>query len=87
MKLCLVAVLALAGCSSLSPGTVQAGVASVETAICILNIASKDAGKPAGQVVADAIQACATDAATIARVLDAHHALELREQAADAGAE
>ena len=89
MKLCIVLPFVaqfVVACGSLPPGAVQAGVATVETAICIMNVASKDAGQPPAQVVADAIQQCATDAATIARVLDSQHALALREcSSADAG--
>jgi hypothetical protein len=78
--LCLL--LSASGCKGgVSPNVVQAGVTSVETSICILNVSSKDvaAGKSAGDTVADCIQQCGTDAATIARVLDAHHAAEMRE--------
>jgi hypothetical protein len=74
----------LAGCGAVQPNVVQAGIATVETAICVLNVSSKDqaAGKSAGDIVADCIVQCGTDAATIARVLDAHRAAEIRENIA-----
>jgi hypothetical protein len=76
----------MGGCTgTLPPNTVPVAVATIETAICILNVANKDAGQPAGKVVSDAIEQCGTDAATIARVLDAHHAAEVSEQFADGG--
>lgn len=83
-KLPPIAVLLLcAGCQGgVPPNVVQAGVATIETAICIVNVYSKDkaAGQSDGAAVADCVQQCATDAATIARVLDANHAAMMRER-------
>lgn len=78
--------LTLCGCNgsgTIPPNVVQGGIAGIETAICIMNVARKDAGKPAGQVVADAIYECGTDAATIARILDSHHAASAAERMAE----
>lgn len=63
-------------------------VASVETALCILQTFSADkaAGMTDGAAAADTITRCATDAATIVKVLDASHAAEARLKGADAGA-
>ena len=75
-------VLSLSACKGgVPPNVVQGGVATIETAICVMNTYSKDkaAGQNDAQAVADCIVQCATDAATIARVLDAHHAAEMRE--------
>lgn len=78
--------LALTGCTG---GSIPPVVApTVETAICILNVATKDAqqGKSPGEVVADCIQVCGADAATIARVLDGANALQMARSGYDAGA-
>lgn len=63
-------------------------VAGVETALCILQTFSADkaAGLSDGAAAADTITRCATDAATIVKVLDASHAAEARIRGADAGA-
>lgn len=67
------------GCANTQQG-IQAGVASVELAICILNTFSADkaAGKSDGDAVADTIARCATDAEAVARVLDASKAAQAR---------
>ena len=82
---CIAGGIAAACTGTLPPNTVPVAIATIETAICILNVANKDAGQPAGKVVSDAIAECGADAATVARVLDAHHAAEVAEQYADGG--
>jgi hypothetical protein len=68
---------------SVPPNVVQGGVASIETAICILNTFSKAkaAGKSDGDAVGACITECGADAAQIAKVLDAHRAAQIREGA------
>jgi hypothetical protein len=77
----------LACCScqgGLPPTAGPVAVATIETAICIVTTTANDvkAGKSPAAIVADCITTCGSDAATIASVLDANHALMLADQAA-----
>ena len=69
----------LCGC----PQAVGPVVATLETAICVLNTYSTDKanGETDQQAIADTIAKCATDAATVATVLDASKAANARLKA------
>lgn len=68
----------------LPPNTVPAAVAGVELAICVANVAEKgySAHENEGQIIADCIEQCGTDAATVTRILDANTKLYMAERAA-----
>lgn len=77
-------ILLLASCSS--PQATNAGIAGINTALCILNVYGQNvqAGKDATTIVADCVAQCGADVATVARVLDTHRGAEARERSAPA---